>query len=219
MIYFEDITTIKDPRIVEARTLTSAVGRARLKKCLIEGIENIERALAADMHLEHIFYHLAARDDRFLTQLMRQGIACYGLSDGILKKVTHTNYLVPYVGVAALPEEIGTTMDSTVMVIDNTQNHATLGKLIREARISGLRDLISTDHEIDLFFRNIVTSSAGAVFGSRLKRCYSAREALDLLQRQGYQLMTTHPLTRDFAGLAVFQTETKGVGSQKSPFI
>ena len=50
-----DITSIKDARVVEARVLTSAAGRARLQKMQLEGEESIQWALEAQLLVEHVF--------------------------------------------------------------------------------------------------------------------------------------------------------------------
>ncbi|GAC1394313.1 MAG: hypothetical protein NVS4B11_18500 [Ktedonobacteraceae bacterium] len=208
MIDFKHITTIKDARIVEARKLISAVGRATLHECLLEGAENIERGLEAHMSIEHVFYHVAAHDDRFIAQLTHRGIPCYAVSDGILKKITHTTEVFPYIGVAAIPQALGETMDNVVLVMEHIQSHYILGTIIKAASALGIRDILSTDPHLDLFFRKIVSASDGKVFEARVKRFRSGREAMGLLQQQGYKLVATSPLSRDFEAIAIFQKES-----------
>ncbi len=207
MIHFDQITTIKDPKIVLARTLVSSVGRTVFQKCLLEGSENIERGIEAHMHIEHVFYHMAARDDRFIARLMQRDIPCYGMSDGILKKVTHTSQVFPYIGVAALPPPLGDSMDNVVLVVEHVQSHYVLGSLIRAASALGIRDILSTDTHLDLFFRKIVSASEGKVFEARVRRFTSGSEVLELLTQKGYRHITTSPLSRDFEAIALFQKD------------
>lgn len=207
MIHIETITTIKDPKIVLARKLTSSIGRTVLQRCLLEGSENIERALEAHMQIEHIFYHIAAHADRLVAQLTQRGIPCYGMSDGILKKVTHTTRVYPYIGVAALPPALSEPMDAVVLVIEHVQSHYILGSLIRAASALGIRDILSTDVQLDLFYRKIISASEGTVFTARVRRFRSASEILDLLTKQGYRHVTTSPLSRDFEAIALFQKD------------
>src|SRR5271157_3693738 len=101
----EPITSIKDPRVVEARELTSASARARKRKCLLEGAESIQWALSAHLPIEHVFYQAAISDDPLLITLCEKCLPCYAVTDGILKKISDTSYLVPYIGVAHLPRE------------------------------------------------------------------------------------------------------------------
>jgi hypothetical protein len=57
------ITSIKDERVVEARELTSAAGRARLHKMQLESEESIQWALEARLPVEHVFYSANLRHD------------------------------------------------------------------------------------------------------------------------------------------------------------
>src|SRR5215470_4719067 len=91
------ITSIKDARIVEARELTSVAGRARLKKIQLEGEESIQWALEAHLHVDHVFYSANLRQRSFLEALHARGIASYAVSEGILKKISDTSYLVPVI--------------------------------------------------------------------------------------------------------------------------
>ena len=97
------ITSIKDVRVVEARELTSVAGRARFQKTLLEGEESIQWALEAHLIVEHVFYSANLRLRAFLETLQARGIACYAVSEGILKKISDTSYLVPVIGIARLP--------------------------------------------------------------------------------------------------------------------
>jgi small subunit rRNA (guanine(1370)-(2'-O))-methytransferase MRM3-like protein len=136
-----DITSIKDARIVEARELTSAAGRARLQKTQLEGEESIQWALEAHLLIEHIFYSAHVRQRAFLETLQAKGIACYAVSDGIMKKISDTTYLVPIIGIARLPpasERSGPAGDF-VLVIDRVQDHGNLGTIIRTAWTSHSR--------------------------------------------------------------------------------
>src|SRR5690242_2303020 len=100
------ITSIKDPRVAEARELTTASARTRLHKCLLEGSESIAWAIEARLPIEHVFYSASHEHDPILSQLHQQHILCYPVSDGILKKISDTSYLVPLLGVARIPQAL-----------------------------------------------------------------------------------------------------------------
>jgi len=100
------ITSIKDPRVSEARELTSASGRARQGKCLLEGVESIQWAIETRLPIEYIFFKKGQPHDTLHTQLSERAIPCYATTEGILKKISDTSYLVPYIGVARVPAEL-----------------------------------------------------------------------------------------------------------------
>lgn len=84
----EQITSIKDARVAEARELTAASGRARLQKCLLEGPESIRWALESGMSIEHVFYGSGYENDPLYKTLHEHNIPCYLVSEGILKKIS-----------------------------------------------------------------------------------------------------------------------------------
>ena len=79
------ITSIKDPVVVQARSLTTAKGRLSAHKCLLEGIEHIEWALATGMVIEYVLFDGKGLESPLIKKLLEQPIACYSTSEGILK--------------------------------------------------------------------------------------------------------------------------------------
>ncbi len=207
MLKIETITTIKDPRVVEARDLNSAVGRIRRKKCLLEGVESIQWALEAHLLVEHVFYHTSIHGDPFLMALHKMRIPCYAVTDGILKKISDTSYLVPYVGVACLPEERSqyVSMGDLVIVLDRVLDHGNLGTIIRTASAFGVHDIISTSPDLDLFFKKIVTASRGKVFDMDMHCFHSGSAAITALKQKGYQVVATSPYAKNIQALAPLQ--------------
>ncbi len=210
MLRNDTITSIKDPRISEARELTSATGRARTHKCLLEGIESIQWALASSIPVEHIFYHNAIQSDPFLLWLYKKRIRCFAVSEGILKKISDTSYLVPYIGVANLPGERPCDeyrMEKTsnlLIVLDHVVDHGNIGTIIRTASAFGVRSLVSTS-ALDIYYKKIITASRGKVFDMQLQSFPSGAAAITALKQKGYQIVATSPYARDVQALATLQ--------------
>jgi RNA methyltransferase, TrmH family len=222
MLKIESITTIKDPRIVEARELSSATGRARKQMCLLEGVESIQWALEAHWSIEHVFYHAPVRDDPFLITLREKHVPCYAVTDGILKKISDTSYVVPFIGVACLPQERSSheDMGDLVIVLDRVLDHGNIGTIIRTASAFGIRGIVSTSSDLDLYFKKIVTASRGKVFDVTVQRFHSGPAAITALKQKGYQVVVTSPYAKDIQALAPLQprpvalvvgNETEGV--------
>lgn len=200
------ITSIKDPRVIEARELTSATGRGRNRKCLLEGAESIQWALEAQWPIEHVFYHAALRNDPLLNILREKIVPCYVVTDGILKKISDTSYLIPYIGVAPLPQEgSSAAMGDLVIVLDRVLDHGNIGTIIRTASAFGVRDIVSTSPELDLYFKKIVTASRGKVFDVTLQHFQSGVAAVTALKQRGYQVIATSPHAKDIQSLANLQ--------------
>lgn len=203
----QHITSIKDERIVEARELTSASGRARLHKLQLESEESIQWALEANLAIEHVFYSTNLRRYDFLETLQARDIPCYAVSDGILKKISDTSYLVPIIGIAHLPAEPAEQkpVSDFILVLDRVQDHGNLGTIIRTASAFGIRDLVSTTPEMDIYFKKVVSASRGKAFEVYLQKFASAREAITALKQWGYQIVATSPYARDIQSMARLQ--------------
>jgi TrmH family RNA methyltransferase len=221
----EHITSIKDPRVSEARELTSATGRTRLQKCLLEDPESIEWALDAGIAVEHVFYSAGHSGESLFARLRELRIPCYVVSDGILKKISDTTYLVPCIGVARTPRVLSGSdaMGDLVVVLDRVQDHGNIGTIIRTASAFGIRDIISTTPALDLYYKKIISASRGRVFDVRLSRYRSGAEAVAALQQRGYQVVATSSHARNIQALAPLQAkpvalvvgnETEGISDE-----
>jgi TrmH family RNA methyltransferase len=202
-----DITSIKDARVVEARVLTSAAGRARLQKMQLEGEESIQWALEAHLLVEHVFYSANLRQRAFLEALQARGITCYAVSDGILKRISDTSFLVPVIGIACLPAapERSFPQRDIVLVLERIQDHGNLGTIIRTASAFGIHELISTTPSLDLYFKKVVSASRGKAFEAHLYAFSSAHAALDALKQRGYQIVATSPHGPQIQAMAPLQ--------------
>ncbi|GHO94752.1 hypothetical protein KSF_048000 [Reticulibacter mediterranei] len=201
------ITSIKDPRVAEARELTAASARTRLHKCLLEGSESIVWAIEARLPIEHVFYSASHEHDPVLSQLHQHGIPSYLVSDGILKKISDTSYLVPLLGVARISQALTEpeTMGDFVVVLDRVQDHGNIGTIVRTASAFGIRDIVSTTSSLDLFYKKIISASRGRVFETRVQRFQSGGEAIAALKQRGYQVIATSPYARDIQAMAPLQ--------------
>ncbi len=205
------ITSIKDARVIEARELTSVAGRTRFLKTQLEGEESIQWALEAHLLVEHVFYSTNLRQRTFLETLQARNIACYEVSEGILKKISATSYLVPVIGIARLPSASGRSFPGGdfVLVLDRVQDHGNLGTIIRTASAVGIRELISTTPSLDLYSKKVVSASRGKAF--------------DALKQRGYQIVATSPHAREIQAMAplehkpvalVVGNETEGISDE-----
>lgn len=194
----EKITSIKDQRVAEARELSTAAGRRKRKKFLIEGEQALSWALDSGVHIEHVF----TPDKPGLIEyigvmrlIVSKNIPILQTTDGILKKITDTNYLIPLIGVGVLPEKENESADygDFVLLVDGVEDHGNIGTIVRTARSFGIKTLLTSCSETDLFYRKTVDASRGKVFDIRFEQFASGSEAVSELKKRGYQVVATNP--------------------------
>jgi TrmH family RNA methyltransferase len=183
----EVIKSLKDSRIQLARELNSSKGRAKSNKFLIEGSESILWAIESGVAIDFVLISdkIDNIDNRF------NGTSIYKVSDGILKKVTDTNYLIPEVAVGELPHI--DSRDDFVLVLDGLQDFGNIGTVVRTCQAFGVNSIFSTKADIDLFQRKCVSSSRGRVFSTAVTRFKNSEATVLSLKEKGYQIVTTSP--------------------------
>jgi len=186
------ITSIKDDLVLQARELSTAAGRRKWRKCLLEGEEIIRWAMQAGMRVEHVFYNAKVTEHNLLTSLSKQEIMCYAVSEGILKKISDTSYVIPFLGVAELIQRDEQGGEFGIL-LDGVRDYGNIGTIIRTAKAFGINEIFSTSPELDLFYRKTIEASRGTVFSVRLKHFTSAADAVSKLKNAGFQIVATSP--------------------------
>ncbi len=185
----------------------------RRHKCLLEGAESIQWALDSSVLVERAFYQATGQNEALLTRLRERGIACLAVTEGILKKISDTSYLVPYIGVASIPTERSVDeykkekTSDLLIVLDHVVDHGNIGTIIRTASAFGVRSLASTSPELDIYYKKIITASRGKVFDVQFQPFPSGAAAIKTLKQKGYQIVATSPYARDIQALATLQSK------------
>ncbi len=190
------ISKIKDKRIVEARELSSSSGRKKNCKILLEGEQIINWALSAGKEITHVFFcNSNSTDYNFLDILTEYKIDCYEVSEGIIKKISNTKYIFPYIGICNLGQnrvEDKLFGDLTI-VLNNVVDHGNIGTIIRTAKAFGITNIVSTNPDFDAYFRKTIEASRGKVFDIQFKAFNSDIETITTLKNRGYQVIATSP--------------------------
>jgi RNA methyltransferase, TrmH family len=188
----DTIGSIKDERITLARALKASRGRFEHGRVLLEGAEILDWAVAYGLRVEYILAtaNLAASvESKYGTPDCR----VYSVSDGILKKVTDTNYLVPVVGVAQLPASQSGRDAEFVVVLDEVKDLGNIGTVIRTCHAFGIAHLVATNEDFDIYHRKTIEASRGSVFATDVTRFGSSGDSIAYLKRRGYQIVATSP--------------------------
>ncbi len=183
---FEQITSIKDARVIEARALASSSGRRQAGKCLLYGDQHLRWAIESAA-VEHIFFDASGDPPAFDAPL-------FAVSGGILKKITGTSYVISPVGVARIPSsDIGSLAADFVLVLDDVRDAGNVGTIVRTARAFGVGDVVIGGGGSDPYSRKTIDAARGKVFETRFYETGSGIEAVRRLKSAGYQVAATSP--------------------------
>ena len=183
----QEIRSLKDERIQFARSLSTAKGRIAQRRFLIEGAEALQWALDAGVRIESLF--IAAKNH--VPEPIPDDINAYQVSEGLLKKITGTNYLIPLVGVGQM--NVVSEESPFHIVLDGVNDFGNIGTIIRTCHAFGIHSILSTRRDFDLFQRKTVDASRGKVFSTNCHCFDGPQSIIDALRAQGVQIIVTSP--------------------------
>lgn len=217
----QSIGSIKDDRVIHARSLAAAAGRRRAHECLLFGAHQIAWAIEAGMQLDHVFvaqHHLV---DPFIKKLEEQDVPVLEVSVGIIKKITATKFLIPVVGIARVQNHVSADLpqEQLLLVFDHIANHKQFGAMVRCAQSFGIRSVVIAEKQCDIFYRQLIEASRGAVFSSNVHSFTDSSTTIDALRRKGYQIVISAPNVQGRGSIFDINTESVAlvVGSIQSP--
>ena len=188
----DTINSIKDEKIVLARSVKTQKGRRQNKKMLLEGEQIIDWALERGIVLDYLLYTESERDT-VESKYLPKGIPAYQVSNGIQKKVTDRNYVTPILGVGNIPDTKKVHPSNFIVVLDDIQDFGNMGTIIRTCQAFGINNIISTSNSDDPYNRKTIDASRGNVFSTDFFQFDSSAETIDYLHEHDYQIVVTSP--------------------------
>jgi RNA methyltransferase, TrmH family len=183
----QEIKSLKNEIIQLARNLNTKKGRIQSNKYLIEGFEAIDWALQAGVDIDFILLS----SNLELPKMIPVSIDVFQISEGLIKKVTDTKYLIPIVAVGNRKKSGGTPHFQ--VVLDGLHDFGNIGTIVRTCNAFGIDSIISTKNDFDLFHRKTVDASRGKAFATDY-RCFASPEStVKYLKENNYQIVTTSP--------------------------
>ena len=184
----EKIKKLKNPLVQEARELSKRKNRILKSKIQLRGIEQIKWAKDAQLKIESIFISESENPKDY----SEFSAPIYQTSNGILKKITETNYLITSVGICeASPKD--DIADEFVLLLDDVKDYGNIGTIIRTGKAYGINNFITTNEDFDPYISKTIDASRGTSFKANFKRCSTPKEAVIYLREKGYQIIATSP--------------------------
>ncbi|MGE0206870.1 MAG: TrmH family RNA methyltransferase [Candidatus Babeliales bacterium] len=187
----QEITSIKHELVERARALTSLKNRTAANACLVYDAQAIAWAQKSSNPIEAIFATSLVPDAQ-LQNYLENNIPCYRISDGIMKKMTEKNYVIPLVAIVHCTNQKPAYNDF-IVVLDNVVDPGNIGTIARTAQAFGITTLVCTQKDSDIFARKTVDASRGTVFSLQWQSFENPLQTIQELHKKGYFVIATSP--------------------------
>ncbi len=182
------ITSIHNEKVKLARSLLTRKGRWKHRLFLVEGKRTLLEAINAGFRPVFVLY---SGDFARREEIPLEGVACYQVTDAIIKVVSSTVTPQGIVAVFPFPElPIPDEWDLAV-VLDGVQNPENVGAVMRTAAASGAAFLATTPSSADPYNPKAVRAAMGAHFHIPIRPDTPWEELRDLFR--GKQILLADP--------------------------
>ena len=168
----EMITSVRNPRIVEARKLDQRKHRHQQRRFMVEGLQLLHMALDAGWQPHEVFYCEAlftgAEAPTLVERFRQHGVALLPVSTEVLRALSDRDTPQGIVATFALRntplEMLEFSGREMVLVLDHPQDPGNLGTLLRTADAAGVAAVILLTPAADPFDPKTVRASMGSLF-------------------------------------------------------
>lgn len=194
------ITSKQNPRVKDAAKLRAGRERKRQGRFLIDGLREIERAIAAGIHCIEVFVREDAGDlpecKAGLEAVHASSAETFIVSGDVYAMLAFGNRDDGIVVVAESPRrglsDLQLPAQPLIAVIEGVEKPGNVGAILRSADAAGVDAAIVADGRTDLYNPNTIRASLGTVFRPNVCEASSA-ETLEWLHRHGMGIVAARP--------------------------
>jgi RNA methyltransferase, TrmH family len=195
------ITSLQNPRVKKVTGLREREHRDPTGLMLIDGLLELERALANNhVPMEIYWCPEVCKNDarRIIGRCREQGVQLFECNQKVLEKMTYGNLAGGWVAVAPQVKysfnQLKITRPALVVVAEKVEKPGNIGSILRCADAAGAQAVIVCDGKTDINNPNVVRNSRGAVFTVPVVEATS-QETLAWLKKEKIQIVATTPRT------------------------
>jgi TrmH family RNA methyltransferase len=220
---YPGVSSPRDPRFLNLRSLQTHQGRSRTKLFIIEGIRHLARGVEHGDRIESVFLDPSVLSNPFGQKLARrlrqQGVPGIRLSRELYRDLT---LATEPQGIGAVLkqrwfplEQIRATRDSLCLAVESIESPGNLGTTIRTAEAAGVSGVFILDPNCDPYDPATVRATMGSLFSQKLVRC-SVPEFKCWAKSNSVSVVASSPSgLMDYKGLAYRFPVALIVGSEK----
>ena len=167
---------------------TNRQKRERQRRFVVEGVRNVDAALAARWPLHAVLASTDLEPSRWARDVMaRSGVEVVGLAPELFDRLTDRAERPELLLVAAIPErslaDIPQRDDLVVVVLDRIAGPGNLGTIVRTSDALGAHAVVTVGHAAHAYDPQAVRASTGSLFSVPVVPVPSAAELEPLFAR------------------------------------
>ena len=217
------VSSPRDPRFLDLRTLQTPQGRSRTNLFIIEGIRHLARAVEHCAQIESVFLDPSVLSNLFGQKLARRlrqhGVPGIRLAHELYCELT---LATEPQGIGAVLkqrwfplEQLRTTGNSLWLAVESIESPGNLGTIIRTAEAAGVNGILILYPNCDPYDPATVRATMGSLFSQKLVRC-SVQEFNRWTKSNGVSVVASSPAGLiDFKELAYRFPAALVVGGEK----
>ena len=194
------ITSRQNSRVKDAARLRAGRERQREGRFLIDGMREIERAVAAGVRCIEAFVCEDVYDSHkgkaTLDAILNSGAETFVVTRDVYSKLAFGEREDGIVVVAATPQRCLTDLQLSaqplVAVLEGVEKPGNVGAILRSADAAGVDAVVIADGRTDLYNPNTIRASLGTVFRANVCEATSA-ETFDWLRANNLSIVAARP--------------------------
>jgi len=201
MSFIKQISSISNPFIKKIVSLNKANTRREENLTLVEGWKEIQHATNGKNIIKSLIYCPQIIPlEKVLALRKNEKVEIVEIDQ---KTYNHIAYRDSNGGVLALIEIIPTGFadltlekNSLILVLDNIEKPGNIGALLRTADAAGIKTVVFSDNQTDIYSPNVIRSSLGAIFTLNVIDS-TANECIAWLQKNRIKIFSTYLFTEN----------------------
>ncbi len=191
------ITSLTNPKVKRTVDLKNHRSRIRNGLTIVEGYQEIGRALAAGVKFQEFYVcggcaipAIGARG------LKASGATFYETSEDVFEKMAYGDHTKGILGICQ-PRvlslaDLSFSKTPLLLIIEGIEKPGNLGAILRTADGAGIDGVIVCDEKTDLYNPNVIRASLGAIFSVKTV-VSSSHEAYQFLKSKRIQICVSSP--------------------------
>lgn len=225
-VFVKLIESPANPHLKELFRLRERRIREKRKLYLLEGVRELERAIAAKANIDEILFcneFLNSDSELFIRDLIAQNnLSFVGLSKQAFKKLSMRQNPDGIITVLNIDDislsSLSFDNDAFVVVLDSLEKPGNVGAILRTADGAGVNAVFVCGTGTDIYNPNVLRSSLGSFYSLPIISTNNA-DLIRYLKEKDFKIITTSPAARDnfwqqdYKGkiAIVFGSEDKGL--------